>query len=344
MKCSSILGFMGVLAMIAVSNFNSDDSFKNPTGRLVLAITFTDFFDSITKFIGQWGPDSGLTSALCYWQAWSIQQFNITSIILGLLMGLNTVYLIYFKGSVDTIQKFEPYMILASFAIPVPLALYPLFAKPTGVSMIGDVDNWCWISKSLPVYQISLWFGILWTIFLLNLLMLGITVWTIKKNEHSFNQLIQSNTKTSFGAYIQKRMLAYLIGFIIVWLPTSVNRIVQIALGNQVFAVGIIHAMLTPTRGFIDFCAYFYTWWHSPANVGDHKMSMGMSSIVGSSKEKDSEFQIWSHSIWTSPSIDDSDGIYPTINSSTTERPRRYSDLPSSASRKYSVDSPLKYY
>jgi hypothetical protein len=58
-------------------NFNA---FKNPTGRLIIAITITDLFDSVTKFIGRWGPESGLNSFLCYFQTWSIQQFNLASV------------------------------------------------------------------------------------------------------------------------------------------------------------------------------------------------------------------------------------------------------------------------
>jgi hypothetical protein len=61
--------------------YRNPSQFQNPTGRLILAMTFTDVFDSVTKFMGRWGPEAGVTSFLCYFQAWSIQQFNLTSVI-----------------------------------------------------------------------------------------------------------------------------------------------------------------------------------------------------------------------------------------------------------------------
>ncbi|KAJ3271101.1 hypothetical protein HDV01_007038 [Terramyces sp. JEL0728] len=328
-KTSSVVGFVGVLAMF-VMLYRNPESFKNPTGRLVLAITVTDLFDSVTKFIGRWGPDSGLTSFLCYAQTWSIQQFNISSVILGMLMGFNTVYLIFFKGSVEKIQKFEPYMILVSFIFPIPFALYPMFGKPLGIPMVGDVDTWCWISKQHAVYQIYLWFAILWIIFVLNLLILAATVWAIKKNEKALNQPVQQNSRMSFGVYIQRRMLAYLIGFVIVWTPSSLNRITQLALGYPVYTFGILQALVSPTRGFIDFLAYFYSWWYSPANIRDKKLSAGKSIDDQLDKKKGKgELQKSTQTLRKSPSIDPNDVLFSTETLNKVEKTRKFSeDIP----------------
>ena len=57
-------------------------------------------------------------------------------------MGLNAMYLIYFKGSVDKIQKAEPWLILFSFTFPLPFSLIPMFYQPDGLPMIGDVDTY----------------------------------------------------------------------------------------------------------------------------------------------------------------------------------------------------------
>ncbi|KAJ3309932.1 hypothetical protein HDV04_005501 [Boothiomyces sp. JEL0838] len=136
-------------------------------------------------------------------------------------------------------------------------------------------------------------------------------------------------------------MLAYLIGFAIVWFPTSINRIVQIALGSPVFAIGVIHASLTPTRGLINFCAYFYAWWYSPANVRDRSGAKSSDTASGK-KDKHADSQKLAQAIRTSPSIDTNDSGLRNDTSNMSEKTRKFSDLPTSNSRKFSMDNSLK--
>lgn len=98
-------------------------------------------------------------------------------------MGLNALYLIYLKGSVDKIHRMEPYLIMLAFFIPLPFAIIPLVYRPNGIKIVGDVDMWCWISKKTPELQIYLWFAILWAILICNLIILGFVTAAIKKFE-----------------------------------------------------------------------------------------------------------------------------------------------------------------
>jgi hypothetical protein len=61
---------------------------------------------------------------------------QLTSV--GMFMGANATYLMYFRGSVDKIQKYEWAMISFAFLAPTPLALFPLFGRPLGERMYGD--------------------------------------------------------------------------------------------------------------------------------------------------------------------------------------------------------------
>ncbi|KAI8897991.1 slime mold cyclic AMP receptor-domain-containing protein [Globomyces pollinis-pini] len=275
-KVSSVVGFLGVCGMLYFI-ITSKHSFRNPTGRLIIAITVTDLFDSCTKFIGRWGPESGINSFLCRAQAFSIQEFNLANVTLGLIMGLNTVYLVLFRGSVDKIQKYEPYMIAFSFTFPLFFAIYPV-----ATSMVGDVDTWCWIGKPFGPFQIGLWFGILWVIFCANIVVLSITAWSVKKLDSIMAASASSKTK-SFGPLIIKRMVAYLIAFLIIWTPSSVNRMSQLIAGRSFFPLALLQALVSPTRGFINFMAYFYTWWHSPAAMRDRKFSHSVGGSSGKS-------------------------------------------------------------
>jgi hypothetical protein len=184
-------------------------------------------------------------------------------------MGLNAVYLIYFRGSVDKIQKVEPYLILLAFTIPLPFSLLPLVLSPGGISMVGDVDTWCWISRSHQIFQFYFWFFILFIIFGLNLIIISLTVYGIRVQQRELvvsdkkltKEQIKQNKKKSFGRFIVKRMLAYLIAFMVVWAPSSLNRTTQLAAGTTVFVFAYAQSLISPMRGFINFLAYFYTWY-----------------------------------------------------------------------------------
>ena len=237
-------------------------AFRSPTGRLILAITVTDLFDSTTKFMGRWGPEAGLDSFLCAYQTWSITQFNASSVLLGMFMGLNAMYLIYFNGTVEKIQKYEYVMICISFILPLPFSLTTLLIKPNGMNMYGDVTLWCWITAENGIYRIVLWFLLLWIVTLVNITSMTLTIYKIRKSE-AFNSLVMhssdSQKKSTFGSLIIKRMLAYLVAFFIVWTPSSVNRVYGL-FGGQSYYLDLLQSICSPSRGFINFLVFFCSW------------------------------------------------------------------------------------
>ena len=248
-------------------------AFKSPTGRLVLAITMTDLFDCTTKFIGQWGPMSGVDGILCQYQTWSITHFNISSVLLGMIMGFNAMYLIYFNGTVEKIQKYEWLMIAICFLFPLPFSLAPLFLKPLGVNMYGDANMWCWITAEHGVYRIYFWFSILWIVSIINIFTLTLTVMEIRKNQGYLKNLsaaFKPKTKEedlaakgkTFGNFITKRMMAYLIAFFLVWTPSSVNRVYGLFVGEPSFVLNLAQSICSPSRGFINFIVFFYSWFY----------------------------------------------------------------------------------
>ncbi|KAL2912260.1 hypothetical protein HK105_208251 [Polyrhizophydium stewartii] len=253
---------------MAAMYFRSPMSFDNPTGRIILAITVTDLLDCVVKFIGRWGPQAGRDSMLCQFQGAGIQMSNFSSVLLGLAMALNAIYIVVLRGSIENIRKFEWLIIAVCICIPIPFAAVPLFLQPTpGLPMFGDADQWCWIIKAYAPYQIYLWFGWLWGIFVFNMLAY-----------FSIRQVLTSTTKMFLGQqqapsairqrmFLIKRMLAFLVAFMFVWTPSSINRIVQLSLGTPVFALSVVQSVVSPTRGMVNFLAYFYTWWYQPAQM-----------------------------------------------------------------------------
>ncbi|KAJ3364356.1 hypothetical protein HDU91_002606 [Kappamyces sp. JEL0680] len=213
-------------------------------------------------------------------------------------LGFNAVYLIYFKGDVETIQRYEPLIIAMAFLAPAPFALYPILTSPT---LVGDVDTWCWIGKKNATYQVSLWFGELWGVFIINVIVLVMTVVGVKNSKRELrsggNSSSQHQSKDekpkekkekdrlrSFGSFVILRMIAYLIAFVVVWTPSSVNRITSMVTGSTVYELAILQALVSPQRGLINAVAYWYTWYNSPAVTRERKMSrdLGLGGSKGS--------------------------------------------------------------
>ncbi|KAI8911884.1 hypothetical protein EDD86DRAFT_246126 [Gorgonomyces haynaldii] len=224
--------------MAETMRYYTPSTFQNPT---------------VFKFIGRWGPESGVDSFLCQLQAVMIQEGNISSVVLSAFMGLNALYILYNgPSSLATIKKYEWLAILIGFTSPLPFALVPLF-------MYGDAQNWCWFTKQNTLYGIYLWFMWLWILFAFNLvclffamrhfsekraIALGSSV-SVNKSQGSIKGEKASRSVTP----LVKRLTAYMIAFVIVWTPSSINRIVNLATGDSYFILSLLQVIVSPTRG-----------------------------------------------------------------------------------------------
>ena len=213
------------------------------------------------KFIGRWGPDSGINGWLCQAQGAGIQESNFSSVLLGLVIALNALYVVFFKGSIEVIRKYEWMLIAACFMIPIPFVVIPLFLQPIpGRSMYGDANQWCWITSEYAPYQLYFWFIFLWVIFIFNLAAYLLTRHTLNTASSLLVGKRASPNAMRYRMFIIKRMLWYILAFIVVWTPSSVNRVAQLILGSPVFALSVIQSLISPARGFFNFLAYFITW------------------------------------------------------------------------------------
>nr|KAJ3421658.1 hypothetical protein HK105_002787 [Polyrhizophydium stewartii] len=251
-------------------------SFENPTGRIILTICGIDLLDC------------GVSSVLCQAQATGIEFSNLSSSLLGLALALNALYIVVIRGSAQLIRKFELVIILVCLAIPAPLALVPLFVQPTpGVRMYGDADQWCWIVKAYGPFQIYFWFAWLWSIVIFNMLSFILVRYSLLANDAvlATNESSQSRTNKTRN-YIIARMLAYLTAFVIIWTPSSVNRVVQMSIGSPVFGLSVWQSIFSPLRGALNFLAYLYAWRNHPEAALRGRTTTDSDSVGGTSTTK----------------------------------------------------------
>lgn len=70
-RCASSLSILGVATIIGTFSFSRH--FRNPIQRIIFINAFYNLFDFIATMISLDGPDSGNGSALCQFQAFSLQ-------------------------------------------------------------------------------------------------------------------------------------------------------------------------------------------------------------------------------------------------------------------------------
>ncbi|KAL2914307.1 exosome non-catalytic core subunit rrp46 [Polyrhizophydium stewartii] len=257
-KISSSLSLIGC-ACIVIEFARSRSSFNSFMGRIILALCATDALDCIFKSIGRWGLAAGNSSLLCQLQAAAIQYSILESALLIWALAISAVYISVFRGSADVLRRLEWPMIATCVCIPIPTAIVPIFLTPiNGVRMFGDADQWCWIAKPYAIYQIYLWFVWLWTVMAFNTAAFLIARSVISAQLQANALLRTESPGDAARRLLLKRMLAYLLSFVIAWTPSTINRLVQLTLGTSVFELSVWQSIFSPMRGMANCIAYFY--------------------------------------------------------------------------------------
>ncbi|KAI8929532.1 hypothetical protein BC831DRAFT_443120 [Entophlyctis helioformis] len=256
-KVSSSLSFLGFLG-IAYCYCTRRKWFSNAIGRLVLSLAFVDLVDSVAKFIGRWGPDAGVDSALCQAQGTVIVMGNLAAVLIGLLVSVKML-IVCLNGRVAAIKKNDWVYITGCFVVPLPfgVALHIISAE-NGVRMIGDSEAFCWISKAYEPYRFYFFYLILWGVFLVQIVAYGMTSFHLFRLEREIRSLSEVSPTSEYRVLMIKRMMVYTLAFVIVWIPGTTNRLYQMSTDSVLFPLSLAHAILSPLRGAVDFGVFLF--------------------------------------------------------------------------------------
>lgn len=252
--CLGLAGALGVFALF----FRFRTQFASPIGKLAFAMAVADLTDAGFKAIGTAGPAQGAQSVLCQTQGVGIQFGTLAAVFSSLLMAAWSVYLVCLNGRTESIVRRQYASIfVCTVALPAPLALYPVLVHPLlfpGQLLVGDTRLWCWIETRFFAYQLALFYVWLWTVLAINIATLAVT-WNYLRHLHS-----------SASRFLIKRMAAYLVAFVVAWAFSTLNRVVDLASG-PVFALTVLQAAFSPSRGMWNFIAFYYSWYYSPSRL-----------------------------------------------------------------------------
>ncbi|KAI8924623.1 hypothetical protein BC831DRAFT_464860 [Entophlyctis helioformis] len=289
--CLSIASFLGTI----VCRYLKPKWFSNSIGRLVLALAVADVVDAVAKAAGRLGPNSGAQSFLCQAQATIIQEATLASVFFGLTVAVYMLFIMYFQGSLAILKRFEKQVIALCFLAPLPFTITPLVVKTDGLTnMIGDGDIFCWIGKKDAVYQIYLFYVIVWAVFVVQLVAYFLTWYGIYRLEQEIQTISKSSGKGSsvYRTIMVKRMMAYTLAFMITWTPSSLNRMYQISTGSTLFPLALLQAIFSPLRGTVDFGVFLYNrsiTHRSEAAAHKQTSGTGDSNILSDSANRETD-------------------------------------------------------
>ncbi|KAK9765251.1 hypothetical protein K7432_006564 [Basidiobolus ranarum] len=255
-KVTASLSLVGTITSICAFLFWR--RFQTATARLVFFMAISDLMSVTAKFIGRWGIAAGTDSFLCQFQAGAMQWGDISSILWTAMISLNLVFILYMELGLEDVLKFEKYYVVICYSAGIVMAVVPLFIDSNdGKNLYGDATIWCWITGTHPYHQLAFLFIPLWIIFAFNLIIylwVGRLIWQKSKD-------VTGSSLTHYKYVYGKNVSLYLLAFIIVWTPGTLNRIYLMSTGDSFFPFALLQAVFSPLRGFINFAAYFYLTW-----------------------------------------------------------------------------------
>ncbi|KAJ3328084.1 hypothetical protein HDU91_004200 [Kappamyces sp. JEL0680] len=237
-------------------------------GHLILALAGADLIDSTAKAIGRAGPDSGLHSALCKAQTAMVLEGDVVSVLLAFWFSLLVVYVTTSKRYYSVSKSQETFIIAMSYLFPVPFWVFTIFSSSwfNADYIVADSNAWCYIAGNL-FYPYQFWFYYCWQwiTFLFNVAAIVMVWFRLKEMEEQIAAVTGSTQSSRRILFVVERMIAFLVAFFVGHIFSNINRIYT-ALGNPAsYTLLILHSAISPARGMLNFMAFLYTYYTSPA-------------------------------------------------------------------------------
>ncbi|KAL2914982.1 hypothetical protein HK105_205526 [Polyrhizophydium stewartii] len=236
--------------------------FDNLMGRLVLALVVADILTTVAKAVGRRGPVAGADAFGCQAQAVLIQYSNTVSAVISLVIAVTMLLIVFGSNLIFTLQRNERIVIALCFLLPVSNTVPLLLIKPDGVhNIIGDVDLWCWIAGQHAEYRIWLFYVPLWSIFIFDVVAYILTWAAIRRIQDRAARGRVTPAVIAIRRYnlvMTRRMQAYTLGFVLTWIPSTLNRLVPFFSGDSVYTLTVMQAIVSPLRGAVDCVVFLY--------------------------------------------------------------------------------------
>jgi len=168
-RVTSVLSLIGTSFIIATFLISKD--YHKPINRMVFFASFGNIITNVATLISRSSIYAGSASPLCQLQAFLIQMFMPADSLWTLAMAFN-VYLVFFKKySSSQLRKLEWKYFIACYGLPSVTAIIFLFVQTKRKGKVyGPATLWCWIGPNWKFLQVASFYGPVWLIVVLTVL------------------------------------------------------------------------------------------------------------------------------------------------------------------------------
>ncbi|KAI9209661.1 uncharacterized protein BJ171DRAFT_484658 [Polychytrium aggregatum] len=244
-----IVGFMTLMDLIANSVHNLGNIMADvPHGCLV--------FGTILQYV--------LLSGLLWSTCLAYQCFSVIAL----------------RFSLAKTEGNMVYYMCVSLGLPLVVVACINFLPTFGLNepIMGLATTWCWINSDFGLYRMIFFFGPLWLLFLVNVLLYARVGWVIHKSSRISKLINASNIHNRKRHAIVDpplvryaiRTLLYMAGVVVVFIPVTAARIQNMISPNDPnFMLTCLLAFFGPLLGAFNSTAFFYIEFFSNLKSSD---------------------------------------------------------------------------
>eukprot|EP01121_Diplochlamys_sp_Union-15-3_P005251 TRINITY_DN1557_c0_g1_i3.p1 TRINITY_DN1557_c0_g1~~TRINITY_DN1557_c0_g1_i3.p1 ORF type:complete len:347 (-),score=23.07 TRINITY_DN1557_c0_g1_i3:33-1073(-) len=241
----SLLGSLFILASMLC--FNS--MLRKLPSRLILYLTICSLLNSIGNLIS-FSQLQRKNLIPCLVQAVIIQVFGVGTFLWIVVIAFN-LYMVVVHH-VLSMNKFEKYYHIFCWGICFSLSFLPIIT-----SSYGPVEGqlWCWISVEKNVLWGHMWRFVCF--FLPLYICLGIIVVLYARVYYAIKSIVPEEPEESgVSESILRKLKAYPIVFLLVWLFPTINRIFNWVAQDVAFVLLLLSVLTSPLEGFLNAFVY----------------------------------------------------------------------------------------
>jgi hypothetical protein len=273
---TSIIGLYG--AIWVIRQYHRGTILRNIPGQIIYSIAYTDIIHGLYYILWffvdgyyidmRGNPDTtqfmyDFTEGIFIWG-------TFPCCLLGILLSLNTLYIVRFHGSSAQLERFKYLAIVIAFLCPIPIYFLPVsyWRQQTifiTTSMIYEPP-----ATANQGAQLFLQLGFVSVGIFCSLLAYAIIAWDLRRMQQEFVE-VGSNMISVAQKKIMKLVMVYSISIIISWIPWMIRFLIVRVIHqsgdskflrdfNAVTLVIFFRSLVFPARGYIHAQAVLYVF------------------------------------------------------------------------------------
>jgi hypothetical protein len=229
---------------------------------LVAALSASDLMNHFFDLIGPTPAElasagSADASPACLVQALGNAEFELASVLWTGAIASALYAQVFLGWRPERVAALWPRFVLICFCAPAALALLPLVAA--GPRVYGPSGSWCWLRPSQTGWIFGVFYVPVWLTMIFNAIIYARTFAKLQAllQRGSNGDAVTDAATAAKLTLVVERLKYYPYILLVVWLPASVSRVAQAALGGRaLFPLLVLHRVCSSSQGLLNAIAY----------------------------------------------------------------------------------------